>query len=163
MSLPAKVTIEHNPASADHAALRAVKAYWEEKRGERRMAARRDILPAELREYLPQILLVDVLPGATDFRYRLVGSKLRPYFPREATGKNMREALAAFGENTVSSTLEVYGTVAAGTPLRITGPGHLYAQQSKFFEAMLLPLSDDDREVNMIFGAFEFEWKAQHL
>jgi hypothetical protein len=163
MSLPAKVTIEPNPASADHAALRAVKDYWNEKRGDRRMPARRDVLPGELKAYLPQILLVDVLPGATDFRYRLVGSRLRPYFPREATGKTMREALAPFGAETVSSTIEVYRTVAGCTPLRITGPGHLYAQQSKFFEAMLLPLSDDDKDVNMIFGAFEFEWKGQQL
>jgi hypothetical protein len=161
MSLPSGVKIEPNPVSADHAALRAAKDYWDEKRRDRRMPARRDIQPAEMKLYLPQILLVDVLPGATDFRYRLVGSKLRPYFPREATGKTMREALAPFGEATVSSTIAVYQTVAAQTPLRVTGPGHLYGQQSKFFEAMLLPLSDDDKTVNMIFGAFEFEWIPQ--
>jgi hypothetical protein len=163
MSLPANVTIEPNPASADHAALRAVKLYWETKRCGRQMPSRRDILPAELKEYLPQVLLADVLSGAKDFRYRLLGSKLRPYFPREATGRTMREALAPFGEETVSSTIEVYRTVAGGMPLRIAGPGTLFAQQSKFFEAVLLPLSDDARNVNMIFGAFEFEWRHQHL
>ena len=159
MAIPSTITVERNATSADHPVLRAVKDYWQEKRAARLMPARRDINPAELKASLRQILLVDVLPDAEDFRYRLLGSRLRPYFPHEATGRTMREALAPFGEFTVMATLEVYRMVVEGrAPVRVTGPGDTFAQPSKFFEAMLLPLGDDDETVNMVFGAFEFDW-----
>lgn len=162
MTLPPNVAVEINPAGASHAALRAVKTYWEEKRGPRRMPARADINPSELKTSLRQVLLVDVMPGANDFRYRLLGSRLRPYFPNEATGQTMRVALAPFGPVTVEGTIEVYRLVATErAPVRITGPGDNFAQPSKFFEAMLLPLGESDDAVNMIFGAFEFDWQRR--
>src|SRR4029077_18610668 len=132
-------------STAKHAALREAKRYWDEKRGVRSMAARNDIRPADLKPWLPQILLVDVLPDAGDFRYRLIGTKLRPYFPSEATGLLFSEALAPFGPATVSATLGVYRSVVAKrAPALVSGPGHYYAKDSQFFEAMLMPLSDDD-------------------
>jgi hypothetical protein len=159
-NIPSNIAVEINPASANHAALRAIKTYWDEKRGARRMPARADINPSELKTSLRQVLLVDVLPGADDFRYRLLGSRLRPYFPVEATGQTMRAALAPFGTTTVEGSLEVYRTVVAQrAPLRVAGPGDNFAQPSKFFEAMLLPLGETDDAVNMIFGAFEFDWR----
>lgn len=159
MDVPANVTVVFNPTTAKHAALREAKRYWDEKRGVRRMAARSDIRPADLKPWLPQILLVDVLPDVGDFRYRLIGTKLRPYFPSEATGLLFSEALAPFGEATVSATLGVYRSVVAKqAPALVSGPGHYYAKDSQFFEAILMPLSDDDSLVSMIFGAFEFDW-----
>jgi hypothetical protein len=151
--------VAFNPSDAQHAALRQTKRYWDEKRGGRSMASRKDIRPGDLKPWLPQILLVDVLPDARDFRYRLIGTKLRPYFPNEATGLSFSEALAPFGEATVAATLSVYRSVVAKrAPALVSGPGKYYAQESKFFEAMLMPLSDDDSIVTMIFGAFEFDW-----
>ena len=160
MNIPPKVTVEVNPASVEHAVLQKVKRYWDEKRGLRRMPSRRDIRPAEIKECLPQVLLVDVLPDASDFRYRLVGSKLRPYFPNEVTGQLFSRALAPFGESTVAATLSIYrGIVHERTPALIKGPGIYYAQESNFFEAILMPLGEDDAHPTMIFGAFEFDWK----
>lgn len=157
--IPANITIERDPVAAHHSALNAVKHYWDVKRGQRRMPGRRDIDPKEIKSLLPQVLLVDVLDGGNDFRYRLLGSKLRPYFPDEVTGKIMSEALAPFGAQTAGATLSVYRSVAIErTPLRIMGPGETFAQASKFFEAILLPLGDDENTANMIFGAFEFDW-----
>ena len=157
--IPANVTLERNPQSAHHSLLNDVMRYWERKRGARRMPERPDIDPREIKSLLPQVLLVDVLSGGNDFRYRLVGSRLSPYFPSEATGKIMSEALAPFGEQTVGATLSAYRTVAIErTPIRAAGPGETFAQPSKFFEAVLLPLGDDSGPANMIFGAFEFDW-----
>jgi hypothetical protein len=159
--IPAGVRIERDPASADHAVLRAVKAYWDDKRGSRRMPARADIRPAEIKSLLPQVLLADVLSGGDDFRYRLLGTKLRPYFPQEATGQTMRTALSPFGAEAVEAALAVYREVAIERiPLRVTGPGEMFAQHSKFFEVMLMPLGDTDETTEMIFGAFEFDWIA---
>jgi hypothetical protein len=133
--------------------------YWEKSAARGLMPARADIDPREIKALLPQVLLVDVLEGGGDFRYRLLGSKLRPYFPSEATGQAMSTALAPFGPQTVEATLAVYRKVAIECiPLRITGPGETYAQESKFFEAVLLPLGENEGPANMIFGAFEFDW-----
>ena len=159
MDTPANVTVTFNPASATHDALREAKRYWDEKRGGRRIASRSDIRPSDLKPWLPQIILVDVMPEAKDFRYRLIGTKLRPYFPSEATGLLFSDALAPFGAATVAATLGVYRSIVAKRAAAlVNGPGHYYAQESKFFEAMLMPLGDDDTSVTMIFGAFEFDW-----
>ena len=162
MPLPSTVVIEVDPARIEREALAAVKAYWNEKRATRAMPGRGDIVPAELKRWLPQVLLVDVQPGGADFRYRLLGSRLLPYFPGAAVGQLMSHALAPFGAETASGTLQVYGLVAQkGVPIFIKGPGELFAQRSKFFEAILMPLADNDERVNMIFGAFEFDWQLE--
>ena len=158
-SIPPGISIERDPASPDHAVLRAIKAYWDEKRGQRRMPARADIQPAEIKSLLPQVLLVDVLPGGDDFRYRLLGTKLRPYFPSEATGQTMRATLSPFGTQTLDAMLAAYREVAdSRIPLRINGTGEIFARPSKFFEAILMPLGEVDEIADMIFGAFEFDW-----
>jgi hypothetical protein len=157
--IPAGIRIEYEPALVDHPVLLEAKAYWEAKRGSRRMPKRGDINPAEIKSLLSQVLLVDVLSGGADFRYRLLGTKLRPYFPKEATGQAMSAALAPLGAQTVAATLAVYKEVATKrVPIRITGPGETFAQHSKFFEAILMPLGDTDAITEMIFGAFEFDW-----
>jgi hypothetical protein len=157
--IPPDIVIERDPVSVHHPVLAAVKQYWEEKRGRRRMPSRGDVDPKEIKTLLPQVLLADVMSGGNDFRYRLVGSRLRPYFPAEATGRIMSEALAPFGEVTVTATLAVYRTVAIErVPLRVIGPGETFSQPSKFFESILLPLGDDEEQSNMIFSAFEFDW-----
>jgi len=160
VDIPSDVTVEFNPPSSRYAMLQKAKAYWDGRRGRRRMPARSDLRPAEMTPWLSQVLLADVLTDSADFRYRLIGTRLDPYFPVFATGKRFTEALAPFGERTVQGTLAVYQLIVTErAPALISGPGEYFAQESKPFEAMLMPLGDDDAIVTMIFGAFEFDWK----
>lgn len=162
MDAPKDVIIEFNPRGFIRFELAAIHSYWQSKLNGRRMPSRADIVPAELTSHLPQILLADVLDGGRDFRYRLLGTRLTRYFPQSATGKTFTEALAPFGSLTVSGTISVYRTIVnERQSALITGPGGYYHQDAKTFEAILMPLSDDDSVVNMIFGAFEFELKRQ--
>ncbi|HUJ03619.1 MAG TPA: PAS domain-containing protein, partial [Rhizomicrobium sp.] len=55
---------EIDPPSLANPVLSFLKAYWDRKRGERAMPARADIKPAEIKEHLGSIVLVDVLPGS---------------------------------------------------------------------------------------------------
>ena len=57
------------------------------------------------------------------------------------------------------SATECQDMFSGGVALRITGPRDAFAQASKFFEAMLMPLGDDEETVTKIFGAFEFDWR----
>lgn len=158
-ALPPGVTVELIPRSVTHPALRAVKHYWDGLCINRRIPSRKQIIPHDLKSCLPQLLLADVLER--DFRYRLLGTRLRLYFPVDATGKTMSEALAPFGAETVAATLTVYRSVVEeGAPLLVKGLGSLFARPSKFFEAVLMPLSENDKDVSMILGAFEFDWMA---
>ena len=160
MDAPRDVIIEFNPRGFTRFELAVIHSYWQSKRNGRRMPSRADIVPAELTLHLPQILLADVLDGGRDFRYRLLGTRLTPYFPVQATGKKFTEALAPFGAATVAGTIAVYRSIVNEREAAlIKGPGEYYHQEAKTFEAVLMPLSNDDLTASMIFGAFEFELK----
>ena len=123
------------------------------------MPSRHDISPADIKYQLTHVLLVDVLEQGRDFRYRLVGSGLHRNFPAVPTGMRMSEALAPFGEATVSGTIAAYRQVVrSGTPSRLRGAGVIYGQEPKYFDAILMPLAEDGETVNMVFGAFLFDW-----
>jgi len=123
------------------------------------MPGRNDISPAQLKTQLPHVLLVDVIDGGADFRYRLVGTQLRSFFPVEPSGKLMSEAIAPFGDQTSVATLGAYRSVVdRRIPLRLTGGGSWYGQKTKLFDAYLAPLSDDGTTPNMVLGTFVFEW-----
>ena len=141
--------------------LASVRDYWSKKCGARAMPARQDISPAQLKAQLPHILLIDVVEGGADFRYRLIGTYLRQFFPVDPVGRLMSEVIAPFGASSVQATLEAYrGVMRKRAPVRISGSGAWYAQSPKYFDAILAPLSDDGEAVNMIFGAFLFEWDS---
>ena len=153
---------EYDPEAPEPALLAFLRTYWEHRRGDGVMPRRQDIAPAQMRAYLPHILLADVVRGGEDFRYRLVGSELQRYFQGNPTGKLMSEALKPFGAETVKRTLETYAAVAARrTPLRVRGAGSIYAQAAKTFDALLAPLSSDGIMADMILGTFAFVWNFQ--
>lgn len=152
-------SVEINPNAPEPELLTFIRNYWDKKRGARRMPSRMDIMPWDMKAHVPHVLLADVIDGGKDFRYRLVGTQLQNYFSDNPTGKLMSEALSAFGTDAIERTIKTYATVATGKkPLRIRGAGAIYAQSAKFFDALLTPLSDDGQNVNIIFGAFVFEW-----
>jgi hypothetical protein len=145
------------------AVLASVRDYWHAKRGGRTMPGRADISPAQIKPQLPHILLADVIDGGRDFRYRLVGTLLQPFFPSQPSGKLMSETIAPFGEATLKATLECYRSVISrGAPVRLTGSGAWFGQHPKHFDALLAPLSEDGATVNMILGTFIFVWDKTH-
>jgi hypothetical protein len=155
--------IEFQPPTDEPALLAEVRSYWMRKRRDHGFPGRKDIAPADIKKWLPQILLAEPVNGGEDFRYRLAGSKLREWFPSEPTGKLMSDVLAPFGARTVEKTIEVYGSVLTlREPLRIRGDGAWYGRPARYFEALLTPLSDDGGTINMIFGTFDFLWDHAH-
>ncbi|HWA90217.1 MAG TPA: PAS domain-containing protein [Rhizomicrobium sp.] len=150
---------EYDPEAPEPALLAFLRTYWNQQRGTGSMPRRQDISPAQMRAYLPHILLCDVVRGGEDFRYRLVGSELQRYFKDNPTGRLMSEALKPFGADTVARTIETYAAVVARhAPLRIRGAGSIYSQAAKTFDALLTPLSSDGIMADMILGTFEFVW-----
>jgi hypothetical protein len=156
-----RTVAEFAPASVEHPVLADILAYWHARRGTRAMPTRAEISPTDLRDHLGWIVLVDVLPGFTDFRYRLIGTKVAHYFGADATGRTISEAFRPFGEDAVKSVQSVHRQAAeAKKPVRAHGDAAWLADGFDTFDSIFLPLSDDGETANMVLSAFTFDYKA---
>jgi len=146
---------EIDPAAFTHPPCVFLRAYWESKRQGRAMPARADISPAQLKEHLGWVMIVDVMPGARDFRYRLIGTLVTQYFSGDFTGKTVMEAFAANGEMVAKSVNSVFRKVARDkVVVRTAGDANWLLEGMEEFEAIYLPLSDDGESVSHILHAF---------
>jgi hypothetical protein len=146
---------QENPSQFDHPTCAFLRAYWEQKRGSRAMPARSDISPAQLKEHLGWVMILEVLPGARDFRYRLIGTLVTQYFSADGTGKTVMEAFAPNGEAVAKAVNGVFRRCARDKlVMRTTGDANWLAEGMEEFEAIYLPLSDDGETVTHILHAF---------
>lgn len=155
------VQTELDPKHFTHPTLSFLRAYWDEKRGTRTMPSRSDIRPSEMKEHLGYILLLDVLDGGEDFRFRTVGARVSDYFLMDGIGKTVSEGFAAYGEAAVAAVLATHRKVAReGVALRAHGGAGLFGRAFLDFDALYLPLSADGQTVNMILSGFTFDMSA---
>lgn len=137
--------------------LNAVVDYWRAKRGARAMPAREDIDPLDLRQLLPNLYLLDVL-GPSRYRYRLIGTMIAARLKSDATGRDVDESL--FGEN-APAIVAMYDHVANHkTP--VVNNARLFWTEVNWlnYTSVILPLSKDGANVNMILGAMDF-WLSE--
>lgn len=124
------------------------RAYWERIRGARSMPARADIDPAEIKRILPHILLLDVAREPLDFYYRLVGTEIDRHSAEKHTGKWISEIPDRAPPSTVWDNLRqvVETRLPSERTVRYVGPLKDFVTTRQ----IVLPLSNDDREVNML-------------
>jgi hypothetical protein len=135
--------------------------YWNEKRDGRRMPARADIDPAQISDLLPYIVLTEVLEQPPYLVYRLVGTKQVAVRGRDPTGQPVCDNYIGHHEgDTGDEVLLNYRLVIERqTPVydynSITGPDgdgtSFDTGPVRERGTLLLPLSNDDTHVNMIF------------
>jgi hypothetical protein len=149
---------EIDPRQFNHPTLAFVRGYWDAKRGDRRMPSRADIKPFELKEHLGWVSMVEVLPGFSDFRYRLIGTLVTRYFLEDSTGKTVREAFADRGESVVNATLAIFRKTARDcVPMRAFGDVDWMGRGFEAFDSLYLPLSDDGEHCNLVLNVFAFD------
>jgi hypothetical protein len=73
----------------DETLLREIYAYWQGKRGLRRMPARRDVDPVEMPLLLPHLLIGEVVDGGAQFRHRLTGTAIARALGYDPTGRTI--------------------------------------------------------------------------
>jgi len=132
-----------------HPDTRVLYDYWLGKCGARRMPARSDLDPTEIpRTVLPGVSLVDVVPDARRYVYRLVGTGDVDVRGQDPTGRSVMEGFfAPSAENALSCYDRVVTTRAPFLdPLHFTAPTGRHVTE----ETIFLPLSDDGLNVNMI-------------
>jgi hypothetical protein len=127
--------------------LARVLAYWDRKRGDRFAPRRADIDPADLVEFLPRIMLADVLREPLEFRYRLSGTGIAGVHGKDQTGKSPRDLTPpAYGALVQEHYCEC---VRRREPLL-----HLIVldtqERSISYVRLVMPLSEDGSAVTML-------------
>jgi hypothetical protein len=136
------------------ARLRRLYAYWLERRGNRRMPARRDIDPLDFPYILGSILLVDVVRDPPCFRVRLHGTELVRLAAYELTGKRLDELPSSAYRTYVLERCR--GLVETGEPALVHHDRVLDGRRRRY-EALWLPFADDGDAVTMLLCALIYE------
>lgn len=131
------------------ARLTALYRYWEAKRGDRKMPARRDLRPEEMREFLGYVVLVDVESAVPPrFRFRLVGAEIAGAYGRDMTGLYVDDVQPLSYRNLL---LRHYGRAAeVARPILHRVKFMEWTGKTHELIRMILPLSDDNATVNML-------------
>lgn len=129
--------------------------YWAGKLAGRAMPRRRDIDPTEIPALLPYVTLIDVLPGSSDFRYRLIGGEARDLAAEDHTGKLFSDVPAsAPGSVSWDDCQETARTRMPywRSPLPVAANRWLRNGAN-----ILLPYSEDGSQVSLILEVISFE------
>jgi hypothetical protein len=146
-----------DPDVSDNATLQDLVAHWQRKRGERRIPLRADIDPVELRKHVGSLVLIECLPEADDFRYRLIGTAITQAYGRDSTGKTVRELYTVSDPEYCEFLLGIYRTVVAQRCLaRLSGSLRPVARDYRSFDSLLLPLDRGDGTVGWILNEVLF-------
>ena len=144
-----------NPAVIRDSRLQGLYGYWQGKLNGRRMPARRDIDPLEMKPWLGNVLLVDFPEDRLQYRVRLDGVNIVQFYGSSRQGKGI-EVMTSDEERQI--VLPQYFTV-----LDHQLPAY-YESQFQTSEGvptfqckLLLPMSDDGQRVNMILGGIYFD------
>lgn len=122
--------------------------YWLNKRGGRPMPARSDIDPADIPGLLPYLTIIDKVDGR--LHYRLIGTAAVKHRGRDLTGR-----FVGSYDNSPESAAKMcaaYEAVfATGRPIFVTGEYQSRSGNYHNMSQLVLPLSDDGANVNMVF------------
>ena len=130
--------------------------HWNEVRGARAMPRRRDIDPASLTQALPHLQITEAIDGGNRFRYRLVGSAIVQAFGGDFTGKYVDELVSGRRDSFVHACYRA--VCSSGRPAFVRSKYMTTRYVDLTANRMLMPLSEDGREVNQILGALTFEF-----
>ncbi len=134
-----------------HERHRALFDYWRSIAPEGRLPARAHFDPAAVPKLLPYLSLYDIEhTPRLRLRFRLAGTALRQWTGLELTGRYTDEI------SDVSALMErLAPAIAAGEGLWRRWPRLVQVSDSySFMEALLLPLADDGRHVDMLLGLY---------
>jgi hypothetical protein len=133
------------------ARLRALYGYWIAKCAGRPMPLRRDIDVLELAPWLGNLMLIEVLEGGAEFRYRVYGSTLAQYYGRDLTGKTT-EGVPEEARKAVRR--EYRAVLADGRPVVILRDREVRHRTMRVAK-LVLPLSSDGAALDLLLvGSF---------
>ena len=149
---PDLASFEH----VENRTLRRLIGYWLDKRGARAMPALGSVDPVEIPWALGRIWLCDYLAESGRFRYRLAGEFVNSFWGRNIAGKHLDEV---FPPDRLKSVTKKVRTVRQGPAIVHDRVSLTLADEiAKSGERVMLPLSDDGKNVNALLGASQCDW-----
>lgn len=134
---------------------------WAGKRGGRRAPSRNDFDPAEMRQALPRLILVDVVRDPPDFRYRLAGTETFFIHGTELTGRSVLGiSPAKQGQlvwNDLCEMVETWEPQHVQLEF-VSQDGH-----ARSYRVLRLPLSSDAETVDMVLVIQDFGTDPQEM
>lgn len=139
---------------AEREKLELVRAYWEQKRGNRLMPARGEIDPLDIVPALPNLIIFDVQRDPLDFRYRLIGTEIDKHSSHSYTGYKVTEIPHRAPPSTVWENLTMVTKEKVPSCQRVpyVGPGYDFTETRQ----VLFPLSDDGQTVDHLLGVIVY-------
>jgi len=131
-------------------------AYWKAKRSATDVIPlRSEFDPADLRELLPNMVVLDVKQEPLRFRYRLVGTRVAEFNSLDFTGLY----LGAIGWQEEQQLVQACSDVAAsGAPLSGSYTWTLKNGSEGKCEFAIFPFSNDGHAVTQIFGIEDYDF-----
>jgi hypothetical protein len=139
-------------------ALRDIAQHWNEIRGERRIPGWRDIEPLKIARHLPIVWSWRYDRDAERFTGRLIGQTVADLFGRSIRGVKMEDYFQG----------KLYDAVYARCHRVVSEPcfsrdhGNIFNYRDRFSlgERIILPLADDGKHGDGVFGATAFDMAA---
>lgn len=123
---------------------------WRTKAGDRKMPARSDITPRDLKDILRNVLLFErISQNPSRYRWRIVGTGLIGILG-ENTGKTLEESLPP--EHLPRWTACGDMLLDGGQPLRFLGRVHVKGREYLDAENLFVPLANDNGEPTYVLG-----------
>lgn len=122
--------------------------YWDARRAGRRMPARPDIDPADIRHLLPHLSIVEAV-GEGEYRYRLIGTRVAADLGRDVTGELVGAHVrpAAFAATLKAHYVRV---CTERVPLFVASAYRGRRGVVHAISRLLLPLGPSDDSANMV-------------
>jgi hypothetical protein len=133
--------------------------YWDRKRAGRVGPRRAEIDPTEIKKHLSHLIMVDVIDGGKDFRFRLIGTRIVEGLGHDNTGKRFSEA---FGDRpeVLAQFISLFMLVV-DRKAPVFGRGRLFwvpEVRYRRYSAGSMPLSEDGTSVSIILSEMFVEY-----
>jgi hypothetical protein len=142
-----------DPAIVQSQRIHRLHAYWRDKAGTG-MPSRAEFDPVDVRDLLPNLMMVDMVGQPPRFRYRLVGTRVAQYTGFDFTGRDLDEMVFQ-GRDFMD---ECYGRLLSER--RPIFGHYAWLVRSRHFgrcEVALFPLSDDGKRVDRCISIEDYE------
>ena len=149
--------VVYEPDVADRPLHQALHDWWDRSRGENIAPFRESLDPTKLRAHLGSLVLVECLPGLTDFRYRLIGTNIVEAFGRDSTGSTVATLYAADPELR-ETLLGICRNVARrAVPARAFGDLRTVDRPYRDVDSFYLPLAREDGSIGWVLNQVLFD------
>ncbi len=125
-----------------------LKALWERKRGDRAMPSRAELQISELKPWLGNLALIDLV-GTDGASFRLCGINLRPRFGGDITGCDVTMLSDDIGATICPCLARIRETKTAMSDRHVL----IIDEKHVSFDDLALPLSDDGIRIKTILFA----------